>query len=146
MTSPMTTYAMSCFTAIPPAADSLGAVAAVSSAFVFDASRTASSPDRLASAPICYRRVESAARPDGEVDMEEGALLWTPSSALVEGANVTAMIRWLNSRRGLALEDYDALYRWSVRDVDAFWSSMWEYFELGPNAGPALAKDVMPGA
>ncbi|MGC8489724.1 MAG: acetoacetate--CoA ligase, partial [Clostridia bacterium] len=78
--------------------------------------------------------------------MDEGTLLWEPSARLVETSNVAHMIRWLAAHKGLTLKDYDALYEWSVRDINGFWSAMWEYFELGPNPGPALSRDVMPGA
>lgn len=78
--------------------------------------------------------------------MEEGTLLWQPSAEMVESANVTEMIRWVNERRGQRLSGYDALYDWSVTDLEGFWSAMWEYFELGKNPGPALYREVMPGA
>ena len=37
---------------------------------------------------------------------------------------------WLTQQRGLAFDDYDALWRWSVSDLDAFWQSIWDYFDL----------------
>ncbi len=78
--------------------------------------------------------------------MDEGTLLWQPSVEMVASANVTTMIRWLNEQRGLSLSGYDALYDWSVADLEGFWSAMWDYFELGENQGPALSRDAMPGA
>ena len=38
--------------------------------------------------------------------------------------------RWLHSERGLQFDTYDALWRWSVTDLEAFWQSIWDYFEL----------------
>ena len=55
---------------------------------------------------------------------------------------------WLAAERGLRFEDYDALWRWSTTDLDAFWQSIWDYFELRsptPHAA-VLAHNVMPGA
>ena len=55
---------------------------------------------------------------------------------------------WLAEKRGLAFESYDALWRWSVGDLDAFWQSIWDYFELSsPTPHSAvLANGRMPGA
>ncbi|CAM4065498.1 acetoacetate--CoA ligase [Paracidovorax anthurii] len=55
---------------------------------------------------------------------------------------------WLERHRGLAFEDYHALWRWSVTDLDAFWQSVWDYFGLeSPTPHTAvLARNAMPGA
>src|SRR6201995_3222784 len=56
--------------------------------------------------------------------------------------------RWLREQRGLDFSDYEALRRWSVRDLDAFWRSIWDYFDL-QSATPfdaVLAARKMPGA
>ena len=37
---------------------------------------------------------------------------------------------WLKDRRGLSFESYDALWRWSATDLNAFWQSVWDYFDL----------------
>ena len=55
---------------------------------------------------------------------------------------------WLRSARGLEFSDYGALWRWSVTDLNAFWQSLWDYFDLQsptPHSA-ALARNVMPGA
>lgn len=56
--------------------------------------------------------------------------------------------QWLHATRGLQFDSYDALWRWSVTDLDAFWQSVWDYFDLQsptPHTG-VLAKNTMPGA
>ncbi|GKT24467.1 acetoacetate--CoA ligase [Acidovorax sp. SUPP3334] len=55
---------------------------------------------------------------------------------------------WLQARHGLAFADYDALWQWSVTDLDAFWQSIWDYFDLqSPTPHTAvLARNAMPGA
>ncbi|WP_287984193.1 acetoacetate--CoA ligase [Diaphorobacter sp.] len=55
---------------------------------------------------------------------------------------------WLQAQNGLRFDDYDALWRWSTTDLDAFWQSVWDYFDLqSPTPHSAvLAKNVMPGA
>ena len=86
---------------------------------------------------------ETTARP-----IEEGALLWEPPTNVASAANVTAYMRWLKETRGLSFDSYQELWRWSVTDLDAFWGSIWDYFEvIGHSPHTAvLADDAMPGA
>ncbi|MGH2815682.1 MAG: AMP-binding protein, partial [Actinomycetota bacterium] len=73
--------------------------------------------------------------------------MWAPSPERVERANLTRYLRWLRDLRGLSFGSYDELWRWSVDDLDGFWSSIWEFFEVGgPAPSPALAERRMPGA
>ena len=58
--------------------------------------------------------------------VEEGQLLWTPSPARLARSHLTRYLGWL-AERGRPFEDYDALWRWSVSDLDAFWSSIAEF-------------------
>jgi acetoacetyl-CoA synthetase len=63
-------------------------------------------------------------------------------------ANTQRFREWVNARHGLALDGYDALWRWSVADVGVFWQAVWDYFELQsptPASAP-LSSDTMPGA
>jgi acetoacetyl-CoA synthetase len=55
---------------------------------------------------------------------------------------------WLAAERGLAFDSYDALWRWSIGDLDAFWQSIWDFFNLqSPTPHTAvLASRSMPGA
>ncbi|MHA7599987.1 acetoacetate--CoA ligase [Alicycliphilus sp. T452] len=55
---------------------------------------------------------------------------------------------WLLAERGLRFDDYQALWRWSVTELDAFWQSIWDYHALAsptPHRA-ALGTNVMPGA
>lgn len=56
--------------------------------------------------------------------------------------------RWLADKRGLHFDSYDALWRWSTTDLDAFWQSIWDYFDMrSPTPHTAvLERNVMPGA
>ncbi|MBN8993059.1 MAG: acetoacetate--CoA ligase [Rhizobiales bacterium] len=55
---------------------------------------------------------------------------------------------WLRDQRGLNFPGYEELRQWSVRDIDAFWQSIWDYFELqSPTPHRAvLAQRKMPDA
>ena len=80
---------------------------------------------------------------------ERGEMLWEPSAEAVERSQMTAYMRWLAERRDLDFEgDYDRLWQWSVAEVDAFWRSIWDYFEVGATAAPdtVLGSREMPGA
>ena len=54
---------------------------------------------------------------------------------------------WLRDHRGLSFDSYDALWRWSITDLNAFWQSIWDYFEMqSPTPHQAaLVKNAMPG-
>lgn len=73
----------------------------------------------------------------------------TPAPA---AAPFTPQIRlyqdWLARERGLRFDSYDALWRWSTTELDAFWQSIWDYFDLqSPTPHTAvLERNVMPGA
>ena len=56
--------------------------------------------------------------------------------------------QWMAEHHGLSFESYDALWRWSTTDLDAFWQSIWDYFDLrSPTPHTAvLERNVMPGA
>ena len=56
--------------------------------------------------------------------------------------------QWLAEQRGLRFDDYDALWRWSTTELEAFWQSIWDYFDMhSPTPHTAvLEHNVMPGA
>src|SRR5690348_12502007 len=80
--------------------------------------------------------------------VEEGELLWTPSPERVERANLTRYRRWLAETRGLRFADYNALWRWSTTEIEAFWASLWDSLAIQASRPPerVLAARVMPGA
>lgn len=55
---------------------------------------------------------------------------------------------WLDETRGRKFPSYADLWEWSVNDLDGFWSSVWDYFDLQSPTGYAsvLESNVMPGA
>ncbi len=57
-------------------------------------------------------------------------------------------MRWLEERHGLAFAEYEALRRWSINELEAFWASIWEFFDVRA-ARPyerVLGGREMPGA
>lgn len=75
-------------------------------------------------------------------------LLWTPSAARVDASRMADFQRWVGTNRGVDTTSYHDLWQWSVTEPDAFWMSIWEFFDVVHSAEPecALADDRMPGA
>src|ERR1700712_4470925 len=63
-------------------------------------------------------------------------------------SQMTRYRHWLRDQRGLDFRGYEDLRQWSVREIDAFWQSIWDYFDLqSPTPHRAvLAQRKMPGA
>jgi acetoacetyl-CoA synthetase len=74
--------------------------------------------------------------------------LWDPPAELVERARMTEYMRWLASDRGLELDGYEELWRWSVEDLEGFWTSIWDFFGVQADGerGAVLSGREMPGA
>ena len=50
---------------------------------------------------------------------------------------------WLSQERGLDFDSFEALWRWSVSDVAAFWQSIWDYFGLhSPTPIACVLRDL----
>ena len=81
-------------------------------------------------------------------EIVEGSLLWTPSAEDLAQANLTRYMTWLRTHQGLEFQDYHELWRWSVTDIDAFWASLWRYFDIIASRPytQVLANHTMPGA
>ena len=60
----------------------------------------------------------------------EGTLLWEPSEEFKENANISRFMEWLKREKGLSFSDYGELWEWSVSEVEEFWASIWEYFNV----------------
>lgn len=78
----------------------------------------------------------------------EGTVLWEPDEAVGQRAAITRYMRWLRETRGLTFHGYDDLWQWSVTELEAFWESIWHFFDVR-SAKPytaILADRRMPGA
>jgi acetoacetyl-CoA synthetase len=75
-------------------------------------------------------------------------VLWTPSPEQIERATLTRYQRWLERERGLTFGDYQELWRWSVENLEAFWSSIVSFCDVrfGSEPGAVLGHRSMPGA
>ncbi len=78
----------------------------------------------------------------------EGTLLWEPSDEQKANANLTRYMGWLKDKRGLDFTSYDALWSWSVTDLEGFWASVWDFFGVKSHTpySQVLGQRTMPGA
>lgn len=81
-------------------------------------------------------------------ELRGGELLWSPSAEQVASTRLAAYMRWLESSRGLHFDAYQALWQWSVSELETFWESVWDYFDVQADGSrePVLASRDMPGA
>lgn len=74
--------------------------------------------------------------------------LWTPSAELMQQATMTQYMQWLAQTKDLHVATREALWRWSVTDLEAFWASIWEFFHVRASQpySSVLGARSMPGA
>ncbi|HEX8157317.1 MAG TPA: acetoacetate--CoA ligase [Solirubrobacteraceae bacterium] len=74
--------------------------------------------------------------------------LWEPGEAFAQRTRLRAYMGWLAAECGERVANYDDLWRWSVSDIEAFWSSIAEYFGVRFQEPPqaVLGRRSMPGA
>jgi acetoacetyl-CoA synthetase len=77
-----------------------------------------------------------------------GDVLWTPPADVRETTEIGRYLNWLRDERGRDFADYDALWRWSVEDLEGFWGSVWDFFGVRAHAPyeRVLGAREMPGA
>ncbi|MDP2710227.1 MAG: acetoacetate--CoA ligase [Solirubrobacteraceae bacterium] len=80
--------------------------------------------------------------------MDAGRKLWEPGAAFARDTRLRSYMDWLAACHGVDCAAYDELWRWSVGDVEGFWSSIAEYFAVRFDRPPETVLDgaAMPGA
>jgi acetoacetyl-CoA synthetase len=75
-------------------------------------------------------------------------VMWTPPADVRDTSQLGRYLAWLERARGLSFPGYDELWQWSVSDLEAFWSSLWEFFEVRAHEPykQVLSGGEMPGA
>ncbi len=75
--------------------------------------------------------------------------MWQPSQERIDQANLSAFLVQVKDDWGVECRDYGDLYRWSVEELDKFWTSLWRFCRVigDENGTPVLVDgDKMPGA
>jgi acetoacetyl-CoA synthetase len=77
-----------------------------------------------------------------------GEVLWTPPPDVRETSQLGRFLDFVRDTRGRDLPDYDELFDWSVSDLEGFWGSVWDYFEVKAHTPyeRVLGATAMPGA
>jgi acetoacetyl-CoA synthetase len=80
--------------------------------------------------------------------LARGDVLWSPPADARERTELGRYMTWLESERGRAFADYHELWRWSIADLEGFWASIWDFFEIRAHAPyeRVLGSREMPGA
>ncbi|WAL65371.1 acetoacetate--CoA ligase [Amycolatopsis cynarae] len=75
-------------------------------------------------------------------------VLWRPTPEQVDRSRIRAFREWLRTERGVAVSDYDELWRFSVGDPTGFWGGVAEFLGVRwhARASDVLADASMPGA
>ncbi|MCB9434438.1 MAG: acetoacetate--CoA ligase, partial [Ardenticatenaceae bacterium] len=74
--------------------------------------------------------------------------LWEPTAVFQQTSNIQHYINWLRQTGRVDVADYHALWQWSVDELELFWASLWEFFQI-ESATPyeqVLTSQQMPGA
>ncbi len=82
------------------------------------------------------------------MDRRKPQVLWEPGEALAQRTRLRAYCDWLSAQHGVAAASYHELWEWSVGDLEGFWSSIAEHFDVRLHDAPqaVLARRQMPGA
>ncbi|HEX3247306.1 MAG TPA: acetoacetate--CoA ligase, partial [Chloroflexota bacterium] len=81
-------------------------------------------------------------------DVHQGDILWEPTPELLQDSALARYIGWLAETRGLQFDDYQDVWRWSATEIEGFWESVWDFFEVKASRpySAVLPKRTMPGA
>ncbi len=74
--------------------------------------------------------------------------LWIPSKDRIENSNMFRYMQYAAEYSGHSFSVYKDLYEWSVKDVEKFWESIWNYsgIKYSKKYEKVLENPVMPGA
>ena len=75
--------------------------------------------------------------------------MWQPSAERKQATNLWAFMRQVEDEHGITLGDYDALWAWSITEMESFWRAVWNFCGVigdGPGERALVDGDKMPGA
>jgi acetoacetyl-CoA synthetase len=84
----------------------------------------------------------------GASTLPAGETIWRPPADAREQTRLGRYTAWLERERGLRLASYEELWRWSIDELEDFWGSIWDHFEVAASTAPraVLGRAEMPGA
>lgn len=73
-------------------------------------------------------------------------VLWSPDPKRVQSCGLRRYQAWLSDRHGIRTSSYLDLWKWSVAELDQFWETVWEYFDVvGERGSGPVRHGTMPG-
>ena len=77
-----------------------------------------------------------------------GEVLWSPPADVRETTEIGRLMKWFEDHRGVQVTDYDALWKFSVEDLEGFWGGLAEFYGIRFRSpyDRVLAERTMPGA
>ena len=57
-------------------------------------------------------------------------MLWKPTDERVKNSNMYRFINFINQKHSLDINEYMALYKWSIENIPEFWASFWEFADI----------------
>ena len=80
--------------------------------------------------------------------LSDGEIIWEPSKEIVDNSVLTEYVTWLEKNKNVRFESYQSLWKWSTAELEAFWSSIWEFCEVQAERkyDQVLTNASMPGA
>ena len=77
----------------------------------------------------------------------EREILWSPSENRSKNTMLAKYKSWLSSEHSLCFDNYQELWEWSVDDIEFFWETIWDFFDVKASKlySKVLAKKEMPG-
>ena len=84
----------------------------------------------------------------GAVADQPGTVVWTPPADARQSTEIGRYLTWLERERERAFAGYDELWAWSIEDLEGFWGSIWDYFQIRAHTPyeRVLSSRAMPGA
>lgn len=70
---------------------------------------------------------------------------WTPDPDRVADAAITRFARQASQRFGCGYRDYADLWAWSVKHLDQFWATVWDFFDLAADLHASARAGLTPG-
>jgi acetoacetyl-CoA synthetase len=80
--------------------------------------------------------------------MDTPSVLWRPAPGARSSTRIGQFMDWLAVERSVSVSEYADLWQWSVDELEAFWASIWDFFDVQTHAPytDVLPQRVMPGA
>src|ERR1700738_1248016 len=74
--------------------------------------------------------------------------IWRPDPAHVRATRMHRFSQFVGDRSGLHFDTYEALWQWSIKNREAFWSAIWSFCGVRGSAGNTVLVDGdrLPGA